>query len=447
MFDTRFTYAIETMGCKANVTDSHSMEAELRKLGGKAVDRDEADVYVLNTCTVTDQADRDAEATLRRASGRLTVVTGCMAEVSPERAASAKSGGQSTVVIRNSGKNLLGATIEEWLAGTLSEQKKIVHGERADWHARIGVASGAALDGASEKRTRAFLKVQDGCNQFCSYCIIPTARGRSRSLPVEEVIREVSALTERGVNEVVLTAIHAADYSHGGVDFTNLVKRVLSETMVPRLRLTSLDPAEISPELLDIMASESRLCPHLHVSLQSGDSRVLSGMKRGYDASRARECLGLIQERIPHAFVGMDMIAGFPGESEAEFSNTMEFLRSTPWSKLHVFPFSLRRSTAASRLVEQGLGIPPQEIKRRAREMRDLSSRRVAEQLQRKVGSVMEILVEGKEIEFRGRRCSQGYSRSYHRVIVPGVQAVNSLLRCRIVDFNPEAEALLGERV
>ncbi|NUM88820.1 MAG: MiaB/RimO family radical SAM methylthiotransferase [Bdellovibrionales bacterium] len=445
MLESRFTFAIETMGCKANVTDSQAIESELRRLGGRAVSQGEADVYVLNTCTVTDQADRDAEAVLRRKGGRLTVVTGCMAEVSPDRAAVARD--TQTVVIRNSGKNLLASTVEEWLAGTLREQRRVVHGERAGWHGRIEVASGAALDVESERRTRVFLKVQDGCDQFCSYCIIPTARGRSRSLPSDQVIREVALLVERGAKEIVLTAIHAADYRDRGTDFTALVARTLGETKVPRLRLTSLDPAEITPGILDLMAQEPRLCPHLHVSLQSASTRVLHAMKRGYDQYRARECLAAIAEKVPHAFVGMDVIAGFPGETGEEFEETMEFLRATPWSKLHVFPFSMRKGTAAARLVAEGLAVPAGEVKARAKAMRDLSARRMEEQLRKRMGGVMEIVVEGKAVEYRGRRCSQGYSRSYQRVIVPGAHGTNSFLRARVVGVDARIEALLGERI
>ncbi len=438
----RFTYAISTMGCKANLTDSQELDTQLRALGGSAV-AENADLFVLNTCTVTDQADRDGEATLRKSNSAFTVVTGCMAEVDPERAKNALQ--DSGVVIRNSAKNQFSETVKAWLEGN-SSSASIVHGDRADWHQRIGVMSGAALAAQSEKRTRAFLKVQDGCNQFCSYCIIPHARGRSRSLPPEQIIHEVQSLVDRGVREVVLTAIHAADYEFAGLDFTGLVEQVLRETTVPRLRLTSLDPAEISSRLLDLMAREPRLCPHLHVSLQSGNSRVLSAMKRNYDQERAEACLAEIREKLPHSFVGMDVIAGFPGETDEEFADTVAFLTRTPWTRLHVFPYSIRKGTHAAKLVETGLGISDFARHERARVLRELSEERMALEQKKRIGSVTEVLVEGKRVKYRGRECSMGHTRSYFKVLIPGKHTENTFLRTKIVAVG-ERESLLGEKL
>lgn len=446
MSNAIFTYAISTMGCKANVTDSHDLESQLQELGGQAVEEN-ADVFVLNTCTVTDQADRDAEHSLRKSSGKFNVVTGCMAEVDPERALHAiKLKNQSGVVVRNSAKNQLAETVRKWLADRPESASSVVHGERIDWHKRISVMSGAALQAKSEKRTRAFLKVQDGCNQFCSYCIIPHARGRSRSLPVAQILQEINLLVDQGTREIVLTAIHAADYDFEGLSFTDLVEKILQETKVPRLRLTSLDPQEISSRLIDLMKSEPRLCPHFHVSLQSANSRVLSAMKRNYDQKRAEACLNEINQVLPHAFIGMDMIAGFPGETEAEFEDTLAFLQRTPWTRLHVFPYSVRKSTLAARLVEEGGGVSDKVRHERAARLRQLSDLRSTDELKKRIGSVVEVLIESKRVRYKERDCSVGHTRSYLKVLVPGVHTENSLVRTRIIGLG-ERDNLLGEKL
>ena len=258
-------------------------------------------------------------------------------------------------------------------------------------------------------------------------------------------MREVNELVDRGVKEVVLTAIHAADYDGGGPaevreryrvgrgGFSGLVRKVLAETRVPRLRLTSLDPAEIPEELLDLMATDSRLCPHFHVSLQSANDRVLGAMKRGYGAREIEERLATIAGRLPHAFVGMDVIAGFPGETDEEFEDTFQRLERLPWSRAHVFPFSVRRQTAAARLAEAGLSVPQHKVSERARRLRELSDRKFAAALEARKGSVAEILVEGKELEWEGRQVSMGHTRSYFKVIIPGRHKANELRRVRIV--------------
>ncbi len=438
------------MGCKANLTDSHALESELRLLGGSPVaDGQNPDLFLLNTCTVTDQADREAGVILRKADAAFTVATGCYAEVDPERLREAAGRGKAPFrVLRNSAKHELSTLVEQWLAGALEEQKEIWHGDRIGWHQSILPSRVAeeAFAASAEPRTRAFLKVQDGCNAFCSYCVIPLARGRSRSVPAAQVVAEVSALVNAGIKEVVLTAIHAADYEDAGLNFTGLVEKVLKETSVRRLRLTSLDPAEIPDRLLDLMATEPRLCPHFHVSLQSANGRVLRAMKRGYGAEAAEERLHKIARVLPHAFVGMDLIAGFPGETDEEFADGLERLKRSPWTRAHVFPFSVRRNTAAAKLVEAGIAVPASVISERAARLRELSEEKLRAALESRVGSVMEILVEGKELMREGRRLSMGHSRSYFKVVIPGRHPANELRRVRIVGTIAQ-DCLKGELV
>lgn len=445
----RFTYSVTSMGCKANLTDSQALEAELRALGGSpAPEGQNGDVHLLNTCTVTDQADREAGRILRKSGATLTVATGCYAEVDPEGLKRSAPDARDFRVVRNSAKGEIAALVKEWLDGELAEQGRVHSGDRAAWHSSFLENRDASEIGkeSAAPRTRAFLKVQDGCNAFCSYCIIPLARGRSRSLPAEQVVADVKAAVAAGVKEVVLTAIHAADYEAAGLDFTGLVERVLAETSVPRLRLTSLDPAEIPDRLLALMETNPRLCPHFHVSLQSASERVLRAMKRGYGAKEAEERLEAIARRLPHAYVGMDLIAGFPGETGEEFEEGYARLERLPWTRAHVFPFSVRRSTAAAKLVEAGLGVPEHEVRERAARLRELSDRKLASALKAREGSVMEILVEAKEATRAGRTVSVGHSRSYFKVVVPGRHPANEFKRVKILGaLGPEE--LKGELV
>lgn len=429
----RFTYAISTMGCKANLTDSQALEARLRSLGGAAADGEKADLFLLNTCTVTDQADKEARALLRKGNSAFTIATGCLAEVDPAQLSAVDLGERKVRIVRNSAKDNLESVVEEWLSGMVEEQQVVVGGDRIGWHKKFLENRDPAAAVPASFRTRAFYKVQDGCNAFCSYCVIPLARGRSRSLPSSQVVAEVQAIVESGVKEVVLTAIHAADYESDGLDFTGLVAKVLEETKVPRLRLTSLDPAEIPDRLIDLMAGNQRLCPHFHVSLQSASTRVLQGMKRSYGGREVEERLLKIQERLPHAYVGMDLIAGFPGESDEEFEEGYSRLESLPFTKAHVFPFSVRRNTAAARLVESGLAVPQAVIHSRSARLRALSELKFQASLQSKIGSMVEVLLEEKRLMVGSRECSQGHGRNFHKVLIPGVHPANELRRAKIV--------------
>lgn len=436
------------MGCKANLTDSQALEAKLQALGGMAAPEGEADLFLLNTCTVTDQADKEARQILRKAKAPLSVATGCLAEVDPAQLLGAPSKSGAVKVVRNSAKESIEGLIEEWLSGATSEQRELLQGDRVGWHSRIlaNRKPGEKPAHEAQPKTRVFYKVQDGCNAFCSYCVIPLARGRSRSLPAGQIVEELSAIVASGVKEIVLTAIHAADYESDGLDFTGLVAKVLRETKVPRLRLTSLDPVEIPDRLIDLMAGEPRLCPHLHVSLQSASSRVLGAMKRAYGAAEVEERFEAIARKLPHAYVGMDVIAGFPGETDEEFEESYARLERLPWTRAHVFPFSVRRSTVAARLVEQGFAVPPEKIRERARRLRELSERKMSASLSAKVGTVMEVLVEEKTVEVNGRVCSQGHARNYHKVLIPGRRAPNELCRVCIVGVG-EKETLKGELI
>lgn len=450
-----FTYSLQTLGCKANLTDSQYLELRLQREGGvPESDANRADVLIVNSCTVTDRADRDALGLLKRFRGRsrVAVLTGCMAEVSPESVNDpALANFERVILARNSGKALLPeaiARVQNELASTditardPGQRTLVLQGSRIDWHQEMDLEPGAALVGGNSQRTRVFFKVQDGCNQFCAFCIIPHARGRSRSLSSNKIIEEIRSFQSEGVKEVVLTAIHAADYENGGLNFVGLIRKILAETELPRLRLTSLDPAEISSELIDLMASEPRLCSHFHVSLQSGSSKVLSLMKRHYDAERAANCLQEIREKLPTAFVGMDLIAGFPGETDLEHEETMTLLKNNPWSRLHVFPYSVRKSTQAARMVANGLGIAEAIKRSRAAELRKLSDDRLQSTRESRIGTVVEVLTEAKPVIWNAQSFTQGHARSYLRVLLAEKISANKLVRAQIESLGPNDTVL-----
>lgn len=432
------------MGCKANLTDSQALEEKLRSLGGVASAQEgNPDLYVLNTCTVTDQADRDALKTLNKKEG-FRLVTGCLAQVDSESIQNQVKNQDQLVIVKNSAKEGFEEIVSKWLEEKKSSWQQ---GDRVNWHSKIlpNVNSEAYQEAQSARRTRVFYKVQDGCNAFCSYCVIPLARGRSRSLPADQIVKEIGAHVQSGAKEVVLTAIHAADYDDQGLNFVALVKKVLRETQVPRLRITSLDPAEISDELIELMKHEPRLCAHFHVSLQSASTSTLERMKRSYDSDRVREVLLKISKELPHAYVGMDLIAGFPGETEEEFSQTFKLLEEVPFTKAHVFPYSVRKNTAAARMVAGGAGVKSETISKRARALRELSERKFQQSAHSKIGSVQEILVEEKRLKVGNRDCSFGHARNFHKVIVPGQFPANEFFRCKIVGVS--GDYLKGERI
>jgi threonylcarbamoyladenosine tRNA methylthiotransferase MtaB len=433
------------MGCKANWTDSQTLEADLQILGGVPVGEEQsADLFLLNTCTVTDQADKEGLSYLRKSKSPLTIATGCMAQVDPEKTLQA---GPHVKVVKNSAKYELQSIVNEWLSG--EKQNRLEAGDRVGWHGKI-LGHSASLEEGQSKRTRVFYKVQDGCNAFCSYCVIPLARGRSRSLSWQKIVSDLQALEAEGALEVNLTAIHAADYSDDGLDFFRLIEAILRETKIPRIRLTSLDPLEIDQRYIDLLASEGRICSHFHVSLQSAQSDVLKAMGRNYGSERVRDCLQEIALKVPHAFVGMDVIAGFPTETESQFLEGLNLLRDLPFSKAHVFPFSPRKGTRAARLLEQGEGVPLKEIQARATALRELSESKFKLARESKLGSIMEVLIEGKRLSVpqgeRLRTVSQGLSRSFFRVLVPGEVPANSLKRVKIVGLYG-SDGLKGESI
>lgn len=419
--------AITTLGCKINQYDSAVIQDRLGSRHTFVPFAEPADCYIINTCTVTDRADWEARQLVRRAkrlSPRAKVlVTGCYAQVNPEEVA--RVPGVDYVVGLNRLEDLVRLVdlpVEMTRATVrVSEIKR----ERG-----VPVLGTRALPG----HTRAFLKIQEGCNYSCTYCIIPTARGLSRSVPPAAVMDQVRRLADAGHSEIVLTGIHLGGYGQDLTpksDLTGLLELISVSRLIPRIRLSSLDPREVPDRLLELIAASDRICPHLHVCAQAGDDEILKRMRRNYDTGYYRELLIKVRERLPDAALGSDIIVGFPGETDVAFERSISFFGSLPLTYFHVFPYSSRRATVAAALLDQ---LPIRLKKERGRRMRELGAKKKEEFLLRFCGRSLAVLVEGKLDRATGRL--RGFSRNYLPVLVSGAgQLVNREVEVEIEGF------------
>jgi len=398
------TFSIENFGCRATDADAASLRGEMMAKGLSLIaDHAAADVVVLNTCTVTAAADsqaRDAVRKIHRANpAARIVVTGCYAQRAPEELASLAG---VAWVVGNSHQMEIPGLVENPDAQLESRCKAtdfFLLAEIAD--APMSLAKGPAkiLTGdifarttlpiaasnhlphgtpGAEDRTRPILKIQDGCNNRCAYCVIPFVRGRSRSMLPDDVVSQVQQLVRAGAKEVVLSGINLGSYGRDlvpKVELSTTVRRILGETSIEQLRFSSIEPQDVTEEFISLVASSPRIAPHFHVPLQSGSDRILRAMHRWYRAAHYAERIRLVRRLLPHAAVGADVIVGFPGETEDDFRATREFIERLPFTYLHVFSFSERSGTKAAGLTG---AVPPQIIRERARALRALSQTKVA---------------------------------------------------------------------
>ncbi len=426
--------AITTLGCKTNQFESAAMIEQLEGAGYTVVPFGEfSDIYIINSCTVTARTDAETRRIIRRArrmnpQARI-VATGCYAQVAP---GDLEQMPELDGVLGNREKNDIAVLLESanHKVSDISIQKE---------------AEPLKLTSFAE-HTRAFLQAQTGCNSFCAYCIVPYARGRSRSVKADEVLEGVRELAGNGYQEIVLTGIHLGAY---GLDLTPvtsltaLVRQIDQKLMVPRLRIGSVEPNEVTDELLELMAASKSICPHLHLPLQSGCDSVLDRMGRHYSSAFFRMLNTKIIAALPDAFIGADVIAGFPGESEAEFNDTLQLLEELPFSDLHVFPYSSRPGTRAAGMPGQ---LPAGIIKERAAILRDVAERKKAAFLERFVGRELQVLVQGYNP--KTLQC-KGLSRNYIEVHFPGsADMVNREQTVRILacDGKNCSGMLVGER-
>lgn len=427
------TVAFATLGCKTNQFETAAMQETLTAAGYRVVPfAAGAELVVVNTCTVTAATDSQSRNLVRRAR-RLNpacrvVVTGCYAQIDPQGLA-ALSG--VNVVLGNEEKRRLldHLAVDDNTFIAVTD----IRGTRD-----AAVPAAAVLDG----RSRAFLQIQNGCDAFCSYCIIPYARGPSRSVPPEEVVDQVRRLVDRKIPEIVLTGIHVGAY---GIDLPakssllELLRRIEGETGVERVRLGSIEPTEIDEALIAHLAASKVLCPHLHIPLQSGDDAVLARMRRPYRRDHFRALVERVAAALPESAIGLDVIAGFPGETDAEFAGTTTLIEELPVSHLHVFPFSRRPGTPAATMPGQLRG---DVIKARAAQLRRLGETKLQGFAERFVGCAVEVVVEqgGKGGVLKG------LTRNYLEVRFAGSPELVG--RCATVRVTTSADGVLrGEIV
>lgn len=360
----RIKVSISTLGCKSNQYDSSALEDALKHASLSVVPfPGPADAYIINTCTVTGKTDTQSRQLIRKVRrdnpGAVLIVTGCYAQVSADDVASIEG---VDFVVGNPEK----ARIAEFIKrGRQASPVKELGDwqEGTPWTLRTLSSSG---------RTRATLKIQEGCDRACSYCIIPKARGASRSLPLEAVEKEITSLVESGYREIVLTGIHLGAYGSdftGRVSLTTVLEMIEKRDFPCRFRISSLDPDEVTEELIDLLKSAKRVCNHLHLPLQSGDDSIIKKMHRPYTGSLFAEKVEKLSASVPGISIGADIIAGFPGEGEKEFDNTFSLLSNLPLSYLHIFPFSERRGTPAAAFPDR---VEKRAIKERCEKLREL---------------------------------------------------------------------------
>ncbi|MFM8269693.1 MAG: tRNA (N(6)-L-threonylcarbamoyladenosine(37)-C(2))-methylthiotransferase MtaB, partial [Pseudomonadota bacterium] len=408
--------AFKTFGCRANSNDTDALYLEAIRRGYTPVSETEpADAYVINTCTVTENADRDARHQAhrfkRQNQGGLVALVGCYAQVGREE--------------------LLKLPEVDFLVGTANKFKTLDYFEEAFRTGkiekdRVELAKGFLPEHfPGSRNARATIKIQDGCNYKCSFCIIPEARGRSRSLPLQTVLQQVRDAHEQGFQEIVLTGIHLAHYGWDqNTDLAKLLEAIFEIKNGPRVRVSTLDPFEIPDNLIDLLRHEPRLCPHFHIALQSGNDEILRSMRRLYKAHEFTDVSVKLKNANPDTFVGVDVIVGFPGEGENEFQDTVKLLKNSYWTKLHVFSFSARRGTVAAELTP---AVPEAIIAERSKILRDLSEKRYEMFLNSQIGKekavVFEKLSKGNELVW------QGHTENYIPTLTVSTDAQSKMLR------------------
>ena len=414
-------YAIVTFGCRVNQADSFTIEEALRRRGNVAAAPENADLVVVNTCSVTASADQGARQTIRRIARTnpnvRVVVTGCYATRRPEEVRQLPN---VVHVIANSGKDSLVSLLEA--EGELTTAERFGGGDGP---------CGFALEPGAAGRTALTLRVQTGCDEQCSYCIIPTTRGTGRSRPIGDVLQEIGRAVDAGYREIAVTGVHLGSYGRDIGDGTDLARLVSALGQWPDdvlFRISSLEPMDCTPAIIDVAAHSPRIAPHFHLPLQHGSDVVLRAMRRPYSAADFRRVVETIHAQLPHAAIGTDVIVGFPGESDAQFAATARLLESLPIAYAHVFPYSDRPGTVATALDSK---VDGNVIRDRARVVRDIAASKSREFRRDQVGRAIKALTvdDGASV----------VTGNYLKVQISNPQPRNSWVTVTIVSADPLA--------
>lgn len=396
--------AFHTLGCKLNFSETSALARHLEQEGFvQKKFEEEADYYVINTCSVTENADKECRQLVRRIQRRspssAVVITGCYAQLKPKEIASIP--GVDLV---------LGAAAKFELATHLQALKK--GDDTKIYSCDIDTVENFQASWSVHHRTRTFLKVQDGCDYNCSFCTIPMARGKSRSDKIVNVLENVKEIANAGSKEIILTGVNLGDFGENGENFFQLISALENETTIPRYRISSIEPNLLSDDIIRFVASSKRFMPHFHIPLQSGSDRILGLMRRRYKRKLYADRVNLIKALLPHASIGVDVIVGFPGETEADFKETYSFLESLPITYLHVFTYSERDNTLAA-TMEDIVSLSIRQT--RNKKLRQLSYQRQEEFNNEFSGTTRPVLFEKEE----KTSMMEGYTDNYIRIKTP----------------------------
>ena len=426
--DVSRTVAFCTLGCRLNFSETGELIKGFRRRGYRIVSFGErADVVFINTCTVTDDADSSCRRLIRKAwrtspEGRI-VVSGCYAQMESERIAKMQG---VDLVLGTAQKHKVFEFLDD------DERNNIQIDRATDFCAAATDSSGG--------HTRAFLKIQDGCNYICSFCIIPQARGRSRAISIEQAVDRAHEIVSEGFREIVLTGVNIGEYYRSsGEKLSLLIRSLLEVEGLERLRLSSLEPNTIDDELLETLAGSHRFMPHFHIPLQSGDDGILREMKRKYDRAGYEKILQKITRYFPGAGIGADVICGFPGEGEKEFENTRRILEDSPITHFHIFPYSRRKNTLAAKKERHIL----HDVKKaRVRLLRDLGEKKLADFARRQRGKSRAVLFEYKN----SQGLWEGYTPQFVRVAVESPVSLKNQIG-EVIPLAWEEERLRGKLI
>lgn len=423
--------SFHTLGCRLNISETGSIAQGFAQRGYEIVPFDErADIVFLNTCTVTDGADKTCRQLIRKALKNSPeskiIVAGCYAQMEAQKI---KDMPEVDLILGTQDKFKVFDYLDKEVLSPIHISKSM------DFH--------GAFTTPEDSHTRAFLKIQDGCNYICSFCIIPFARGRSRVITISEAREQARKIVNSGYKEIILTGVNIGEYeATGGERLVDLVQEIVSLEGVKRLRLSSVEPNTITRELLEILKESGKYQNHFHIPLQSADDLILKSMRRKYDIAQYKETIAMIFDYFPNASLGADIITGYPGESEEQFLNTFHYLKESQHTHFHVFPYSVRKGTTAQRLPEH---LDSKLKKDRVRQLINLGQDKLNKYAQGQIGQVLEVLFE--RVNESGYY--QGYSGNYLKVFCLDSSSLssNQIRKVKIISYNPDQESLIGELI
>lgn len=415
------TVSFYTLGCKLNQYETDVIKDSFVERGYRVVKFGEyANISLINTCLVTKRAEQKSTQAIRRArryspDGDIIVV-GCYAQLMPN------------AIKEMPGVRMILGSQEKFRV--LDYLNEFYH--NSDILIRNSMQNGHCSFendyGYSTKRTRAFLKIQDGCSYRCSYCIVPDARGESRSRDAEDIIKRVQNLSQNGYKEIVLTGVNLAEYQNDGINnISSLINKIISLGDIPRIRLSSFEVNKIDDEFIDILTNSDKICKHLHIPLQSGDNTILSLMNRKYTSEYYKNVIDKLISKIPAVGIGTDVIVGFPGETEKHFENTLKFVKSMPFSYLHIFRYSPRNGTVASNLPNK---VFSKEIRERSIQLRLIAQEKRLDFFRKHIGKKEQVIFETQEID----GVYSGFTSNYMRVWAQGKDLTNKLKTIKIIE-------------